>query len=50
MAATLLTAAFKTFGRNSWVRNIIHDDVEASARKSQARFQITKSHPRQSLG
>ena len=43
MAAALLTAASKTFGRNWWVGNIIHDDVETSARKSQARFQIYSS-------
>ena len=40
MAAALLTAALKTFGRNLWVRNIINERVETSARKSQARFQI----------
>ena len=40
MAATQLTAAFKTFGINLWMRNIINDGVEASARKSQACFQI----------
>ena len=39
MAATLLAAAFKTFGRN-WVRIIINDGVDASARKSQVRFQV----------
>ena len=38
MAATVLTATFKTFGRNLWLRNIINDGVETSARKSQARF------------
>ena len=43
MAATLLTAAFKPFGRNRWMRNIINDGVEASARKSQPRFQIIQA-------
>ena len=41
MAAALpITAAFKMFGRNLWVRNIVNNGVETSARKSQARFQI----------
>ena len=37
---TLLTAVLKTSGRNGWLRNIINDGDETSARKFQARFQI----------
>ena len=46
MAATLsqLTAVFKPFGRNRWMRNIINDGVGAVARKSQPpRFQSNSS-------
>ena len=43
MATTLLTAALKHFGRNWWVRYIINDGVETSARKSQPRFQIIQA-------
>ena len=53
MAATLPTARFKPFGRNCWVRNIINGGVEASASKSQDRFQIiqvsTSAEPRMRL-
>ena len=50
MAATLFAVELKTLDRNQWVRKIINDGVETSARKSLDRFQIIKSHPRQSLG
>ena len=33
--------------RKKWMENLINDEVEASARKSHARFRIFKSHPRQ---